>query len=234
MWFGGFAAIAMLFGFFAVGVLQRRFERRGTESIARVLFVSTAVLAAAQLVFALTGVAAVAVVTLLAALLARQLLAPLWDIWVNQQITDSSVRATVNSIPARPTQSARPGGLGARPRWKPLRTGGRSGSAPCSMPRSRSTRARSATAAGIRSSRTPGGGVVIRRAETAADLDTYARVWSQVHPDLPISGEEVRRRVAETGRREERLLAEAEGVPSESATRAARACMTARLRSFQR
>ena len=98
VWFGGFAAIAMLFGFFAVGALQRRFERRGTESIARLLFVSTAVLAGAQLVFALTGVAAVAVATLLAALLARQLLGPLWDIWVNQQITDSSVRATVNSI----------------------------------------------------------------------------------------------------------------------------------------
>ena len=39
-----------------------------------------------------------AVVTLLTALLARELLSPLWDIWVNQQITDSSVRATVNSI----------------------------------------------------------------------------------------------------------------------------------------
>ena len=31
-------------------------------------------------------------------MLARQVLSPLWDIWVNQQITDSSVRATVNSI----------------------------------------------------------------------------------------------------------------------------------------
>ena len=38
VWFGGFAAIAMLFGFFAVGVLQRHFERTGTGGIARVLF----------------------------------------------------------------------------------------------------------------------------------------------------------------------------------------------------
>jgi MFS transporter, DHA3 family, tetracycline resistance protein len=98
VWFGGFAAVAMLFGFFAVGALQRRFEQRGTGSIARLLFVFTAATAAAQLLFALTGVAAVAVVTLLAAMLARQLLEPLWSIWVNQQITDSSVRATVNSI----------------------------------------------------------------------------------------------------------------------------------------
>jgi DHA3 family tetracycline resistance protein-like MFS transporter len=98
VWFGGFAAVAMLFGFFAVGALQRRFEKRGTGSIARLLFVFTAATATAQLLFALTGVAAVAVVTLLAAMLARQLLEPLWSIWVNQQITDSSVRATVNSI----------------------------------------------------------------------------------------------------------------------------------------
>jgi MFS transporter, DHA3 family, tetracycline resistance protein len=98
VWFGGFTAIAMLFGFFAVGVLQRRFERAGTGSIARLLFASTAAMAAAQLVFALTGGAVVAIVALLAAMLARQILAPLWDIWVNQQITDSSVRATVNSI----------------------------------------------------------------------------------------------------------------------------------------
>ena len=98
VWFGLFAAVSMVFGFFALGALQRRFERKGTDSIARILFASTAVVAGAQLLFALTGVAAVAVVTLLTAMLARQLLAPLWDIWVNQQITDSSVRATVNSI----------------------------------------------------------------------------------------------------------------------------------------
>jgi MFS family permease len=98
VWFGGFSAVAMLFGFFAVGVLQRRFERVGTEGIARLLFAFTATMAAAQLVFALTGIAAVAIAALLTALLARQLIWPLWETWVNQQITDSSVRATVNSI----------------------------------------------------------------------------------------------------------------------------------------
>jgi MFS family permease len=98
VWFGGFTAIAMLFGFFAVGVLQRRFERVGTEGVASLLFAFTATMAAAQLVFAVTGVAAVASVALLTALLARQLIWPLWETWVNQQITDSSVRATVNSI----------------------------------------------------------------------------------------------------------------------------------------
>lgn len=98
VWFGGFLAISMLFGFFAVGALERRFERVGTEGIARLLFGLTAVLAVAQLLFALTGAAAVAVGALLVSLLTRQLIFPLWHTWVNQQITDSSVRATVNSI----------------------------------------------------------------------------------------------------------------------------------------
>lgn len=98
VWFGGFTAVAMLFGYFAVGALQRRFEHVGTGGIARLLFGFTATMAVAQLVFALTGAALVAVVALIAALLARQVISPLWDIWVNQQITDSSVRATVNSI----------------------------------------------------------------------------------------------------------------------------------------
>jgi MFS transporter, DHA3 family, tetracycline resistance protein len=98
VWFGGFVAVAMVFGFFVLGSLQRRFERTGTSAIARLLLAVTATMAAAQLVFALTGAAAVAIAALLTALLARQVLSPLWDIWVNQQITDSSVRATVNSI----------------------------------------------------------------------------------------------------------------------------------------
>jgi MFS transporter, DHA3 family, tetracycline resistance protein len=98
VWFGAFSAVSMLFGFFAVGLLLRRFERSGTEGIAKLLFAFTAALLAAQLVFALTGAAAVAVAALLVSLLARQLIFPLWDTWVNQQITDSSVRATVNSI----------------------------------------------------------------------------------------------------------------------------------------
>jgi MFS transporter, DHA3 family, tetracycline resistance protein len=98
VWFGAFAVVAMLFGFFAVGAIQRRFDRVGTEGIAKLLFVFTATMAAAQLFYAFTGMATVAIAALLTALLARQLLAPLWDTWVNQQITDSSVRATVNSI----------------------------------------------------------------------------------------------------------------------------------------
>jgi GNAT superfamily N-acetyltransferase len=52
---------------------------------------------------------------------------------------------------------------------------------------------------------------VIRHAETDADLEAYARVWSEVHPDGPISGEEVRRRLAERNDGRRYFVAEAEG-----------------------
>lgn len=50
----------------------------------------------------------------------------------------------------------------------------------------------------------------IRVAESDADLDAYARIWSVIHPEAPISGDEVRARVA--GRRDGRryFLAEQE------------------------
>ena len=106
--------------------LQRRFERRGTEG-SPALFGSRRCCGPARL--RLHRLAAVAV-ALLVALLARQLL-PALGHWVNQQITDSSVRATVNSIPARPTRSARRRGpvLGL---VEPLRNRGALGVGACS------------------------------------------------------------------------------------------------------
>jgi DHA3 family tetracycline resistance protein-like MFS transporter len=110
VWFGAFAVVAMLFGFFAVGRLQKRFERVGTAGIAKLLLVFTAVVAAAQLVFALTGMASVAIVALLAVFVARGLIWPLWSTWLNQQITDSSVRATVISITGQADAIGQAGG----------------------------------------------------------------------------------------------------------------------------
>ena len=98
VWFGAFSVVAMLFGFFAVGRLQKRFERTGTTGLAKLLFGFTGSMVVAQLVFALTGMAMVAVVSLISIYLVRGLVYPLWSTWVNQQVTDSSVRATVLSI----------------------------------------------------------------------------------------------------------------------------------------
>jgi DHA3 family tetracycline resistance protein-like MFS transporter len=98
VWFGALSAVAMVFAFFAVGALRRRFERKGTEKVAQLLFAGTALVIVAQLGFALTSSAAVALVSLLAVYLIRLTVGPLWSIWLNQQITDSSVRATVLSM----------------------------------------------------------------------------------------------------------------------------------------
>jgi MFS transporter, DHA3 family, tetracycline resistance protein len=98
VWFGLFAAVALVFGFFAVGVLIRRAEGAGSLDVARTLFALTAVLTVAQLVFALTGNVALAIAAVLATSTARALAAPLYNTWLNRQITDSSVRATVISI----------------------------------------------------------------------------------------------------------------------------------------
>jgi len=98
VWFGALSAVSLLFAFFAVGALRKRFERKQTANVARLLLGGTALVILAQLVFALTSSAAVAIVSLLAVYLTRMLVGPLWSIWLNQQITDSSVRATVLSI----------------------------------------------------------------------------------------------------------------------------------------
>ena len=98
VWFGLFSAVAMLFGFFAVSALLRRVERRGTREVAVTLVGLVAAMFVAELVFAFAGGFALAAVALLAVLVARGLANPLYLTWLNQQITDSSVRATVISI----------------------------------------------------------------------------------------------------------------------------------------
>jgi DHA3 family tetracycline resistance protein-like MFS transporter len=98
VWFGAFSAVSMVFAFFAVGALRKRFERTGTAHIAQLLLGLTGLVILAQLAFALTRSAAIAIAALLAVFLTRMVVGPLWSIWLNQQITDSSVRATVLSI----------------------------------------------------------------------------------------------------------------------------------------
>jgi DHA3 family tetracycline resistance protein-like MFS transporter len=98
VWFGAISVVSMLFGFFAVGRVRKRFEKTGTSGLARLLFVATAFVIAAQLVFALTASASLAVVSLISISLVARLVGPMWSIWINQQIRESSVRATVLSM----------------------------------------------------------------------------------------------------------------------------------------
>jgi DHA3 family tetracycline resistance protein-like MFS transporter len=98
LWFGIFWLVGMVLGFVATTRLIRRFERIGRTVVSRSLFAFTLVEMAAMLVFALTGSTWLAIAALLGVFLARDLNGPLYTIWLNEQITDSSVRATVLSI----------------------------------------------------------------------------------------------------------------------------------------
>lgn len=98
IWFGIFWLAGLLLGFVAIGRLIKRVERGGRETITRFLFAFTAMELVTMLVFALTGSIWVAIAALLGVFFARDLAGPLYTTWLNEQITDSSVRATVLSI----------------------------------------------------------------------------------------------------------------------------------------
>jgi DHA3 family tetracycline resistance protein-like MFS transporter len=98
VWFGAVGAIASVFGFFAVGRLIRRVDRRPTSEVARVLFFLLAAVFVLELLFARVGALGIALGAILLISLIRSLFAPVYMTWLNHQITDSSVRATVISI----------------------------------------------------------------------------------------------------------------------------------------
>jgi DHA3 family tetracycline resistance protein-like MFS transporter len=98
LWFGSFWLVGMVLGFVATGWLIKRFERVGRSVITRSLFTLTIMEMAALFVFALSGSTWAAIGALLGVFFARDLAGPLYTIWLNEQITDSSVRATVLSI----------------------------------------------------------------------------------------------------------------------------------------
>jgi MFS transporter, DHA3 family, tetracycline resistance protein len=98
VWFGIFWLVGMVLGFFGAGMLLKRFERRGRRAVTTSLLTLTVGEMAAMVVFALTGSTWLAIAGLLGVFLARDLGGPLYTIWLNEQITDSSVRATVLSI----------------------------------------------------------------------------------------------------------------------------------------
>jgi MFS transporter, DHA3 family, tetracycline resistance protein len=110
VWFGLLWLAGMIIGFFAVGRLLKRFERGGSQIVASSLFAFTLFELAAMLLFALTGSPWVAIAAALGVFLARNLATPLYTIWLNEQITDSSVRATVHSIAGQADAIGQAGG----------------------------------------------------------------------------------------------------------------------------
>jgi MFS transporter, DHA3 family, tetracycline resistance protein len=98
VWFGIFWLVGMVLGFIGTGWLIKRFERSGRKVVTSSLFMLTVLEMVTMLVFALTGATWIAIGALLGVFFARDLAGPLYTIWLNEQIRDSSVRATVLSI----------------------------------------------------------------------------------------------------------------------------------------
>jgi MFS transporter, DHA3 family, tetracycline resistance protein len=98
VWFGLFGAAVLLVGLLGASYLIRRFDDASSTQLARGLLSMTVVLMVAEIVFALAGTLALALCALLLARLMRSLARPLTMTWLNRQIDDSSVRATVISI----------------------------------------------------------------------------------------------------------------------------------------
>jgi MFS transporter, DHA3 family, tetracycline resistance protein len=110
VWFGIFWLAGMVLGFVGTGRILKRFERGGSAIVSGTLFVLSAAQLVAMLVFALTGSTWLAIAALLGVFLTRDLANPLYTIWLNEQITDSSVRATVLSISGQADAIGQAGG----------------------------------------------------------------------------------------------------------------------------
>ncbi|HTS74154.1 MAG TPA: MFS transporter [Gaiellaceae bacterium] len=98
VWFGILWLAGLVLNIAAIGSLIKRVDRGGRESVAWYLFAFTFFELVAMLAFGLTGSIWLAVAGILGVFFARNLAGPLYDTWLNAQIRDSSVRATVLSI----------------------------------------------------------------------------------------------------------------------------------------
>ena len=98
LWFGVLNAGALLLALAVAQPLVPRFERAGPDAMARILLVLDGLLIAATLAFALAGSFMLAVAAFWALDVARSLSHPVWSTWLNANVDDSRVRATVISI----------------------------------------------------------------------------------------------------------------------------------------
>lgn len=98
VWFGILGATTLVLAFAIAAPLVARMEKLAAQRLARLLLVLHAVLMVSALVFALAGSLWLAVSAYLATAVVRDLAAAPFSTWLNEAITDSSVRATVLSI----------------------------------------------------------------------------------------------------------------------------------------
>jgi MFS transporter, DHA3 family, tetracycline resistance protein len=98
VWFGVLSIGTLLLALAVAQPLRERLERADAETMARSLLVFDAVLVAGTLGFAFAGRFALALVSFWAITVTRSLAAPISAAWLNVNIDDSRVRATVISI----------------------------------------------------------------------------------------------------------------------------------------
>ncbi len=98
IWFGVFNIAGLVAGIVITSFLVPRFEHAGNAKLARALLWLTATLAVSVAVFGFATSFALAAAAYLVARLARRLADPLYMTWLNKNVEDSSVRATVNSM----------------------------------------------------------------------------------------------------------------------------------------
>ena len=98
VWFGVINVAGLLAGIVITSFLIPRFEHADNAALARALMLLTAIVAVAVVVFGLATGFAVALAAYMVARLARRITDPLYLTWLNRNIQDSSVRATVTSM----------------------------------------------------------------------------------------------------------------------------------------
>jgi MFS transporter, DHA3 family, tetracycline resistance protein len=110
IWFGIFWLVGMLLNIAAIGSLIKGVERGRRQTVAYFLFGFTAIELVAMLFFALTGSTWLAIAALLGVFFCRNMQGPLYNTWLNEQITESSVRATVISLTGQANAIGQAGG----------------------------------------------------------------------------------------------------------------------------
>jgi len=98
VWFGVFGAGTILLSIAVAHPLGKRIEHVGLETMATALFWIDASLLVSALVFGLAGQFWLALVAYFAIGLGRNLASPIFQTWLNRNVEESGVRATVLSI----------------------------------------------------------------------------------------------------------------------------------------
>ena len=98
IWFGVFGAGTILLSIAVAAPLGKRVEAAGLETMARTLFWLDASLLVSALVFGLAGQFWLALAAYFAVGLARNVANPIFQTWLNRNVEESGVRATVLSI----------------------------------------------------------------------------------------------------------------------------------------